>query len=706
MPVDTNISTVDPPQRFPVFLELPMEEEEQTQEVDEYATQRKYILTEESKMIEISAGEVEVFRILADRDFGTIKEGTYGGFVQSEDNLSHEGDCWIYDDAIVFEDAAVYRNAKIQNTAHVFGRATITDDAIIRDMAAVKDEAVIEGHAIISGYATVQDSASVAEFAQVRDWAVIANETRITGKVIITQSAIVRGSPWLTGHVIVEDNAYIDAVATIDGYSRIDNSQAILNHFNPELLCALADLQVNTRDYRTNFSFWEQEFTWNIRAGKPFQFVPSLFSTVSQVQIIRVPYEDTQAEGFDPYELFVQGIPAGTEIPDAPDTEDSEEPDSPEMPDASDVPEEPESPEEPDEPGESEEPSSPPDEPADEPPMRPIIYSPNDTFIVDEEEVFYFLVKHGMVGRLYAVKLSPIPYGLSIKPLDPATEDLIWYVRYPADTPLEGSSTEPVNVWTEGFLLEAQDSYNFRIQALTHCKYTPYVRVREDLLIDKRSLEEQIPREIWVQIQDPQELHTNGTVVLPLKLSDYTHSIQLDEDSVMDGVVTKVSFVCRTVEDKIIAYQYDLSPVPEPRYKSKWDLIPLEAGESDIDGDTQSFTILPDVALEGVEAPDLTYTVTLLATRVCSLAVFVGDTEISVFTAECDEHDEIQYVFDPLPYQDADGNLPDSFRVVTHVEVEDEPDQTYVFHTIHPKPEEPEPEPEPEEPEKPEESEK
>ena len=48
---------------------------------------KKYKLTEES----ISYNGKTLYRIESVRDFGTIKKGDKGGFIESERNLSHEG---------------------------------------------------------------------------------------------------------------------------------------------------------------------------------------------------------------------------------------------------------------------------------------------------------------------------------------------------------------------------------------------------------------------------------------------------------------------------------------------------------------------------------------------------------------------------------------------------------------------------------------
>ena len=50
---------------------------------------------------------IRLNRIVAARDFGNIKAGTVGGFIESMENLSHEGNCWVADDARVYGRAKV-----------------------------------------------------------------------------------------------------------------------------------------------------------------------------------------------------------------------------------------------------------------------------------------------------------------------------------------------------------------------------------------------------------------------------------------------------------------------------------------------------------------------------------------------------------------------------------------------------------------------
>lgn len=77
---------------------------------------KKYELTDET---------IEVFgyvlhRVCAIRDFGTVKTGDLGGYVEGEKNLSHEENCWVYGDAKVYGDAWVSGNAKVKANQDIF----------------------------------------------------------------------------------------------------------------------------------------------------------------------------------------------------------------------------------------------------------------------------------------------------------------------------------------------------------------------------------------------------------------------------------------------------------------------------------------------------------------------------------------------------------------------------------------------------------
>ena len=59
----------------------------------------------------------KLFRIRALIDFGNVNKGKLGGYVEKEENLSHEGAAWIYDNAKISGDAEIFGNARIYGDA-------------------------------------------------------------------------------------------------------------------------------------------------------------------------------------------------------------------------------------------------------------------------------------------------------------------------------------------------------------------------------------------------------------------------------------------------------------------------------------------------------------------------------------------------------------------------------------------------------------
>ena len=89
--------------------------------------EKKYILTEETKEV---GGHI-LHKIQAVRDFGDVQKGNLGGWVESEENLSHDGDCWIFGNGKVSGNGKVYGNGKVSDDGWVFGNAKIGFNAYI-----------------------------------------------------------------------------------------------------------------------------------------------------------------------------------------------------------------------------------------------------------------------------------------------------------------------------------------------------------------------------------------------------------------------------------------------------------------------------------------------------------------------------------------------------------------------------------------------
>jgi len=155
--------------------------------------EKKYKLTKETKTI----NSVTLHRIEALRDFGNVKKGEKGGWIQSEDNLSHEDNCWIYNNACVYQNAKVYRTAWVYDNAWVFGSARVFGNAMVYGNAYVYGTACVYKNARISGDAWVYGDACVYDNAQVYGDAQVSGNARLQigkydeGKITETPMVII-----------------------------------------------------------------------------------------------------------------------------------------------------------------------------------------------------------------------------------------------------------------------------------------------------------------------------------------------------------------------------------------------------------------------------------------------------------------------------------------------------------------------------------
>ncbi|BFH14540.1 hypothetical protein J6TS7_44530 [Paenibacillus dendritiformis] len=141
---------------------------------------RKYEFTGETTTD--IAGGATLHRIRAVRDFGNVKAGDLGGWIESENNLSHEGKCWVYDDSAVFGRGLVCNNAKIMNNSSVYDNSLVSDSAII-DNSDVFGSAKVEYHARVEDRSWVYKHACVTGYTQVCR-SEIGNYAYIRGDVV------------------------------------------------------------------------------------------------------------------------------------------------------------------------------------------------------------------------------------------------------------------------------------------------------------------------------------------------------------------------------------------------------------------------------------------------------------------------------------------------------------------------------------------
>lgn len=123
----------------------------------------------------------KLHRIVALRDIPRhgVKKGDLGGYIENEDNLSQEGDCWIAEEAIVCdfterEGDYIYREDK----GSVVGNGIVTGQSIV---AGGRVEGAVVGDALLIGKVIVTKTGRVEGNSIAVGWSY--EKTTIEGEV-------------------------------------------------------------------------------------------------------------------------------------------------------------------------------------------------------------------------------------------------------------------------------------------------------------------------------------------------------------------------------------------------------------------------------------------------------------------------------------------------------------------------------------------
>ena len=88
-------------------------EEKKRSQISTMVKNKKYMFT--GKRMFAGTG-VTLFQIKAVKDFDNIKAGDIGGWIESDKNLSHTGNCWIDKNSLVYGDVTVSGDIQIENS--------------------------------------------------------------------------------------------------------------------------------------------------------------------------------------------------------------------------------------------------------------------------------------------------------------------------------------------------------------------------------------------------------------------------------------------------------------------------------------------------------------------------------------------------------------------------------------------------------------
>lgn len=163
-----------------------------------------------------------LYRIRALKNFGDVKKGDIGGWVESEKNLSQKGLCWIYDDAKVSAKARVSENARVMDLAVVDSNARVYGTAGVCDLSHVTDYAAVRGNSIVRDKSCVMEFGLVDDHAFLYDRATVSGRAQVVGFARACDDSRVTNGSIVSGNSFIIGNGYIGGDVVVNGHERID----------------------------------------------------------------------------------------------------------------------------------------------------------------------------------------------------------------------------------------------------------------------------------------------------------------------------------------------------------------------------------------------------------------------------------------------------------------------------------------------------
>lgn len=129
-----------------------------------------------------------------------IEDGLTGGWIEKERNLSHKGNCFVYDEAMVFDNGKVYGNSmvyangkvfdngevfdngKISDNGMVYGNGMVFDNGKVFDNGVVYDKGLIYGNGVVCDNGKVFGNGEVCDNGRVCKNGLVYGDGLVFGK--------------------------------------------------------------------------------------------------------------------------------------------------------------------------------------------------------------------------------------------------------------------------------------------------------------------------------------------------------------------------------------------------------------------------------------------------------------------------------------------------------------------------------------------
>lgn len=205
----------------------------------------KYKMTDNTLMVN---GRI-LHQIEALKDFGMVRKGKLGGWIEDYKNLSQEGKAWVADNACVY------------------ASARIIQDALICDNARISGAALVAGNAFINGNACVYEGAEVTGYARVYGNPHIYGRAQVYCNAVIHGNAHVYGLANIYDHAQVYGNAYVYDSTCVSGDAVVSDNARIYGHAHVGFKAFVCENAVVCEEMKVNYSKITSDLRTDIAAS-------------------------------------------------------------------------------------------------------------------------------------------------------------------------------------------------------------------------------------------------------------------------------------------------------------------------------------------------------------------------------------------------------------------------------------------------------
>lgn len=153
---------------------------------------KKYeILMDEENTIEWKGHTLH--RIKALRDFNDVRKGDIGGYVEKEKNLSHYGDCWIYDDAKAMDNSRVYDNSAMYDDSEMYDNSIMCNNSKMYDNSEMHGNTEMHSNSIMCDNSKMYNYSEMHDDSRMYDYSEMYGDSRLYGDSELNNKAKLYG---------------------------------------------------------------------------------------------------------------------------------------------------------------------------------------------------------------------------------------------------------------------------------------------------------------------------------------------------------------------------------------------------------------------------------------------------------------------------------------------------------------------------------